>query len=572
MSQINLLLLCILLLAVPSVVRAADETPVALPPFIVEEAQKGPPWRYGEAMGSEILSRCGDAMTRKVVEAHHQLHQLLAEILPPSLQVKMTVPRALILYDEELQPAASKEVIAKMLRDSGPNLPAAEYSPIPGFRGLRPPTPPQRRYTFLPNLRLWDRDSTSIFMIVRGEDFDTDRLQLTHDYVAFLMKNRLPALPLWFVNGLLALHRDIRYEGNQLSAPPLEWISEEYTAALKKDPKTAPSLAPLADFFAGKPPAVDPARWPDVDPVKLWQAQAMLFVRWGLDERERARRTAFFKFVETAAARGASEALFEECFGLDFAVAQAQLTAYLPVAVRRRMRFRPARIEKLPAFPLRNATAAEIARLRGDWERLEIPYVKAISAALAPKYLEQARRTLHRAYDRDERDPRLLAVMGLCETDAGNDAEAREYLESAASLGPMRPRACYELGRLRFAEACANPLASGGRLSIAQAVTILRPLFDARAQQPPLPDVYELIAEVWARVASTPKREHLAVLDEGVRLFPRRTALAVRAAELNLRFGYRDVAAALTEIAAQAPPDDGSRERIAALRRALEKE
>ena len=41
---------------------------------------------------------------------------------------------------------------------------------------------------------------------------------------------------------------------------------------------------------------------------------------------------------------------------------------------------------------------------------------------LTPKYLEQARRTLKRGYDRDERDPRLLAVLGLCEIDAGNDA------------------------------------------------------------------------------------------------------------------------------------------------------
>src|SRR5256885_312432 len=76
--------------------RAADEPVVALPPFIVEEASKGPPWRYAEIPGYEILSRCSDATTREVVEVHWRLHQLLAEILPERLQVKLTVPRALI--------------------------------------------------------------------------------------------------------------------------------------------------------------------------------------------------------------------------------------------------------------------------------------------------------------------------------------------------------------------------------------------------------------------------------------------------------------------------------------------
>jgi hypothetical protein len=408
-------------------------------------------------------------------------------------------------------------------------------------------------------------------MIVRNDGFEADRLQLTHDYVTFIVKSRLPSLPLWFVSGFLALHRDIHYEGNQLSTSPLEWISEWHTSQLKKDPKTAPPLAPLADFFAGRPTALDQARWPDVEPIKLWQAQAALFVRWGLDERDRARREAFFKFIERAAAQGVSEQLFKECFGFDFDAAQAQLAAYLPTAVQRRMRFRPARNEKLPSFAMRNATDAEIARIRGDWERLEIPYVKGISPALAPKYLEQARRTLHRAYDRDARDPRLLAVMGLCECDAGNDAAARELLESAAQFGAIRPRACYELARLRFAEACASPGADDGRLSVTQAAEILKLLFEARAQQPPLPEVYELIGDLWARIASTPKREHLAVLDEGVKLFPRRIALVLRAAELNLRFGYREAAAALTDIAAQTPGDDASRQRIATLRRELEK-
>ena len=52
-----------------SATASAQDSAVSLPPFLVEEAAKGPPWRHGEAMGFEILSRCADATTRRVVEA-----------------------------------------------------------------------------------------------------------------------------------------------------------------------------------------------------------------------------------------------------------------------------------------------------------------------------------------------------------------------------------------------------------------------------------------------------------------------------------------------------------------------
>ena len=92
-------ILGVMSLSILGAIRAAapaEERPVALPPFIVEEASKGPPWRYAEAIGYEILSRCDDAVTRRVVEAHYRLHQLLSEVLPPQFQVAMSVPKSLI--------------------------------------------------------------------------------------------------------------------------------------------------------------------------------------------------------------------------------------------------------------------------------------------------------------------------------------------------------------------------------------------------------------------------------------------------------------------------------------------
>jgi tetratricopeptide (TPR) repeat protein len=235
------------------------------------------------------------------------------------------------------------------------------------------------------------------------------------------------------------------------------------------------------------------------------------------------------------------------------------------------LRFRPARLKKLLPLALRNATDSELGRIKGDWERLEIAYVKAIAPDLAQKYLDQARRTLQRAYERGVRDSGLLSVMGLCEIDAGEDALAREYLETAALLGPMRPRAWYELARLRLTEFRALAVQAQTGLTSEQAAAVLRPLFTARESDPPLPEVYELIAEVWENCAVAPTRGHLLVLDEGVRFFPRQSTLIYRAAELNLRHGFQPAAIELVTLGLNGAGDDAMRQRFLLLQDQIEK-
>ena len=563
------LLLAGLALGLPSISVAGEpaaDQPVALPPFIVEDAIKGRPWRYAEGGGFEILSRSADGTTQRVLEAHYRLHQLLAEILPEPLQFKLAVPKAVILFDEELQPAASREVIARLLR-TAPEIPPVEAIVPIGRRGIAMVNA-SPRYSFLPNLRLWDVDAMTIFMIVRGDNFDPEHLALTTDYVSYLAKSRLPALPIWFLSGFLSVYGRVKFDGNELAVEPMEWLSAAATSALKKDPKTAVPLFPLADFFAGVVPPLSAAA--GVEPVALWRAQADLMMRWALDGRDAPRRAGFWKFVERCAIEGASEELFTACLGLDWPTALAELTAYRPVAVKGTMHFRPAHLARLPKLALRDASEAEIGRIKGDWERMEIAFVTRTSPELSAKYLEQARRTLRHAYEREVRDPRLLAVLGLCESDAGNAAQARAYLEAAAQGGSMRPRAWYELARLRLAELGGSPTGADFQLAPEQLASVLTPLFAARRQEPPLPEVYELIAEAWAHSASAPSRGHLQVLDEGVRLFPRRPALALRAAGLNARYGFQDAAAAFVHHGLRIASTDEERESFVRLQAQIE--
>ena len=538
---------------------------VTLPPYIVEEASKGPPWRYAELPGFEILSRCSDRTTRELVEMHVRLHRLLELLLPERLQLSFTVPRTLIFYDEALQSAASREVIASMMKTARKGAPPSadpiggDFGPL-GRRATLLPTP-FVRVSFLPNLRLWDKDAMTVFSIVRDGGYDPDRLVLTRDYLQYLLLNRAPALPWWFVSGVLALYNHTEYNADSLSLGPITWISETVTDALKDNPKNAPAPLPLAEFFSGAPPVGTPegeAR------RKIWIAQGALVVRWALDGRTPAQRAAFVEFVDRAVHHVTSEE-FQRGFGVDFATADAQLAAYLPAAVRKTVTLRPARPWKAPVVTLRNANEAELARIKGDWERLEVGFVRQQTPELAGKYLEQARRTLRHAYDREVRDPRLLATMGLCECDAGDDAAAREFLESAARLGPLRPRAGYELARLRFAEADAHPEGAAGRISATQVAQVFTPLFAVREQAPAIPEIYELIAQVWSRSAFQPTRAHLDVLEDGVRLFPRRGSLIYRTALLYAERGFPLEAIELVRLGLVVTTDAAERDRFTQL-------
>ena len=543
--------------------RAADEPGVvALPPFMVEELAKGPPWRYAQSPDFEILSRCNDSTTRHLTETYHRLHRLLALVLPERLQVRHDVTKTVIFYDEELRPAASQEIIAQMLRSSGAVPPPEELAGGRGFRGI---APAPRRYTFLPNMRLWDKDAMAIFAIVRSGELDANTLFLTSDYVGYLVRSRTPSLPAWFVTGLLGLYPQMKFRGEIITLEPAEWVSAAETRLLKADPKTSRPLLPFAAFLRAETSANHQTK---EENLRVWSSQAELFIRWALDGRAGARREGFWKFVERSAAEPVTEKLAQECLGLDYAALAGQLAAFLPAAVRRTVTLRPEASIKLPPLALRHATDGEIARIKGDWERLEIDYVRRRFPELAPKYVEQARRTLLRAYDRNDRDPRLLAVLGLCEIDAGNDAGARDHLEAAARLGVVRPRAWLELARLRLAERLEAP-ASDGKLSAGQAAEVLAPLFTARSQNPPLPEVYELIAEVWSRCASAPTHGHLAVLSEGVALFPRRVPLVQRAAALFLENGYAEEAAAFIDLGQRIATDDAERARFAELQTRL---
>ncbi len=222
----------------------------------------------------------------------------------------------------------------------------------------------------------------------------------------------------------------------------------------------------------------------------------------------------------------------------------------------------------MPRAAVRPATVSEIARLRGEWERLAIGFVKNGQPEVQEHYVAQARRTLHRAYDTGDRDPRLLATLGLCELTAGDAAAARSFLESATAARVGRARAYYELARLHLADLRrdqpATKLFSPAELS--PSLDLLR--VGAR-QKPLLPEMFLLLGDALVRSSVAPTADDFVLLDVGAAAFARRPDVSFQLALALARHGKRDSAAALLAASSDYVTDDNLRARFAQLRQTL---
>jgi hypothetical protein len=229
--------------------------------------------------------------------------------------------------------------------------------------------------------------------------------------------------------------------------------------------------------------------------------------------------------------------MFKECFGLGYDQMLTALRLYIGNTAYQYKEYNAGSGAGLPEpapLALRDATEAEVGRIKGE------------AAALAG-HRETAHDEMQAPYARGNADAALLAALGLLETGRGETARARKFLEAAAQKQAVRPRAYLELAKLRLAQAQPanpNPVAA---LTATQTQSVLQPLLIVRQQPPPLPEVYELMADVWLRSDTPPTQADLAVLNQGVMTFQRRPVLLLHAAELNGRYGDPAAARAMVD-------------------------
>ena len=593
-----------LIIATPASVARADVAPpstentasgqfggvVKLPPFVVED-DNGPSWLVATTPNTEYLSRCPSDLTRNLIDRHQRLLAMLDMIYPKELQPRNDVPAVLVLTDASLQAVASRQLTEMLQRQ---------------IRGAND----MRTIGLMPNFNFWDVDAQVIYFPLQANDADPSAVTLTPAYLRYLLETRTPALPRWFIEGMVTLQQSLvlpvppiarRKESTQsvlaykntypydtITVLPFVWINDDKTKemiALVKRTARAQGRAFLPDDFPfmplGRLLTIASLESLSSDEATIFAYQSALLVRWALDPDPQELRMRgsvsnfgksstklFWEFVDRCSREPFSPMLFKEGFGKSLDEIDERLRGYLPFACLASARFslKPIDPPEIVSPEITVATPHEIVRLKCRLERLEAIYVREFQPQLFDAYVKQARRTLDRVGKSTAKSPALLAEKGLFEVDARNDAAAKPLLTAAIKAGVTHPRAYFELGRIEYEELREKDPELRDAAAVGRIEAILH---TGLAQNPPLLNSYALLAEIWLRrqVPLTPSR--LAFLDQGVGLFPRQFRLVYSAALIHAAQGNITRALQLVESSRPAFPAPRQQARLQELQQML---
>lgn len=513
------------------------EPAVELPPMIIEETSKAPTWLYVFAGDTEFLSRCTESTTRDFVTAQLRIHQLLREFVPAEFLAKDAIPMVSILVPQGSTPGGSDAVFRAMLDEEEAKAQRGEKA----AEGKGLDSSAAGRYRFFPNLRLDDRDMTAVFTYWEEGSLKSDQLAVSAGFLSARLARRTPMLPQWVIEGVTGLFEQADVHSGPITLWPFRWISPEDTEGLQRDPESRRVLLPCTQLFA--PDALlGPGHQHEVRSA-AWRAQTALFVRWALDPANGPARGQFWKLVERVSSEPMSERVFTECFGFGYSDLMDRLSDYLPTAVREPVKLPVAGSTTVPRVEIQPASPAQVARLRGEWERLEIPMVRSKHPQFLARYAKQAQQTFYRATTRGERDPQLMAALGLCELEAGNLAAARPALEAAVAAHVVRPRVYFEVARMRWEELSRGEPKTR-RFAAAQLQPVLDPLRQAIRQTPLLPEVVLLMAEVCLRGTERPAPGDFEAMVAAAPKLRRYAEVGLQTAMLQYQTGRRTDAVA----------------------------
>ncbi len=527
----------------------APEPIVRLPPMIVSDTAGGAKWLYASVRGDEYLSRCSRSTTVAFVASWSRALERLHAVVPDAFLAD--IPSVTVLNDSTTKPKADDQVAREVLRLDNAMAQPNSRSAV----------------GFLPNLELDGRDLSAWFAYIDEGMSDSRELAISPPYLRFLLERRTPMLPPWLVEGLLVVNAQVDVRAEAVTLRPFIWLSSAESSAIARNPARPRALLPAGEMFA--PDALRAEGDHHPQRVQTLRTQVGLFVRWALDPRHQARE-AFWAFAQRASAERVTEELFIKNFGFGFSDLRDRLSDYLPLAVKEPLHLEPRARTKGPRIETRDATPAEISRLRGTWERLEIAHVQKFYPEYAARYIAQARRTLRRPYEEGDKDPRLLVELGLCEIDAGNSAAGLPFLEAATAAAVPRPSAYYEVARLRFLELMRDQ--SPNRLcSAAEIAPVVEPLRRAIKLPPQLPEVFGLLADTWIRARESAPAEDVEALARAAHYFAMNPAVSYRIALALARSGRRAEATELLAHGIDYVADDAGRIRYAQLQAALTK-
>ena len=552
--------------------EAQSDRVVRMPPFLVEvEPLEGSEsWLHGEGAGLEVLS-AGDKDETQAFIQDLRLHRLyLSQFLPDDFLLRTALPTTLILFPRSMMDRMDKEMVREL-------------------HGIPAGSTERSRFAPMNDLRLSDPDSTYIFVILRDWQWRTTRLQgrspppvvCSPAYLRFLIESRAPALPEWFSVGVSDLYQSSLFAGllpgpwlpaiieTVAKSPPKNatdgfepdpWLSEDAARVLRSDAGAPRPLLPMRELFV---PTILAGRTEMYQ--RVWEAQSELFVRWAYSENVAGGRDRLRRFVATAATQPTTENLFRSCFGMNYADARDALSDYLAQAVRNPLKVPYAPITAPQPIELREASTGEIHRIKGEWARRSLRVIKENYPHALPLYVDKTRKLLQRAYDRGERDPQLLASLALFRIDTGDAKGGRGVLEEHPEAVAARPIAGLALAQLQMLDALQKPAGLNGTISEDQAAQILGEVWVTLQQTPPLEGAYLLAARALQHLGRDPTELERARLNEGARLFPRNSQLAIACASWDLRAGDVLGARTLIDLALWESSDPSAREKLSVL-------
>ncbi len=564
--------------ALPAAPRGDADTPppgetVALPDFTVTGKKELPPpeaWQYVRLEdGMEVLSNASERSGRRLLRDFQMFQQALALAWPALGDQQMPVARTLIL-------CGRRDKFADFVApDSGHN----DLGSASRFVRNR------EQMSIIIDLQASTLNLTGLDDDASGNttSFEVDPYkQLYREYVRSLLSNSPTRSPPWLQEGIAQIVMAMEFTpdwvklggidaeagGPAVGANPAGASDDSgsggeeafadtsvgdrpFTQVLRRR-----ALIPMDKFFAvaaDAPEATNPLG------NNRWAKQAYAFVHLCLYGYNGRYKAAFDEFTKRLATQPASEALFKECFKMSYRDMLFEIRGYIEGGVHRTDIFKlkpdSPRFGGGPVV-LREATQAEVGRIKGDAQRL----AGRINDALI---------SYHDAYARGERDPVLLAGYGVAASETGQPERALPLLEAAAKgPGTRRPTVYVELAHQRLLAAKAKA-GDNGRIDAAQFAAVLEPLLKARSIRIPLPRLYEVLAEAWLASATPPKLGDFALIGEGVRMFPRDLDLLHPLALLYQRTGEIAAAGQVAQLGIHFAATPGERVRFEQLLAAL---
>lgn len=547
--------------------QPASPEVLQLPTYTVTTERELPPpeqWHYARIDGFEVLSNASDSKSRNLLNEFQRFAHAL-NLVWPGTTPSTGAPAALIICGRGGKFGAFRPPAAAVTDKAMVSLTLRSREQAAIVLDLQ---------TKVLNLATAEGSAVAVAPtdeLAAGAEgdpgFAVDAYrQLNREYVRFLLSSRDSPSPPWFSEGLAQIFMAMDMTESSITlgkladanlvpdapaggrAAPQE--DSDFNAALAKK-----QLIPMAEMFAVTSDSEEA-----LNPLgTTWAKQCYAFVHWGLYGDQGSHQKEFLTFISRLDREPLNEAMFKDCFKQGYRDMLFTLRSYIELTRYKVAGLKAEKGQKIPLPPpvlLREATQAEVGRIYGD-------------TLILAGHPTEARTAFVTAYRRGERDPALLAALGLAELAAGDQERARKFLDASVAGKAARPRAYLELSRLRLAESLAKPQGESGKLSSTQTASVLDPLFTARDQPPALPEIYELMAETWTRSATRPTTAHLAAIEQGVKLFPRNAALVYRAAELRANNGFAAEAHGLVRLGLRVAPDASTRTRFEQLQASL---